>query len=801
MPDRGALLYLTALLHDVGKRVSRKEAEDMFVAHWKKHYCPSSCSGENCPVSKLGHPLRGALFLLLTGFPQEYGHVVANVLAHHGQKSLCSLFVEQFAKLTGTVPAAQRDQIRLDSTYGGDLREIFSRADHLASSVSRIDLENVPGDTRALLFSGKARLYYPFWVLLDTFQLCEMGLRQSPADDIKRLLADQSAMAKLLEGPDLFSGEWAAFRNSLFTWLAPVAEAQPDPKEEETTFSVDVSLSTHSALAAGIAMCYFRNGQKPAKPKAGAPPIPSQLSVVCLTFNGAERVVEVPSDGALRQLRGRSASVSLMVDSFIRRLLAELDLPLECILLRWYSGVFVLVPNRYSQKQKNTREVLGRLVQSLEKEFSRIPLFAPPRVTLVPIYLGSRTPQTTDKERPSGEQLYLRRAMRQAWHLAAYGHQENDECGLIWAGKPPDQIGLTGASRCRVCGTPFPQQEGLCPRCQEVERIGIAINQRQFKDCGLHLLPKKASPPANAVCSLQHLGVYVAPGGWRWQPPVGPGSPQQVLERQALDQGAKAKIGIALVRWEAIERLFSKMNEQHLLPARLAECFRLAEQFFRSLHREEEDLWALRWSPAEALLMGRAHSTVKTLAELPELCKTFLGFGPQEMGLKAALAVCPFDSPWREAVEALRAVIRQIRPGERWQVFLADSTPIDPGLVVALIDCAQKSGQDGKFALDALQISLSAGRAQWGHGARSEYNPVKASTELMLLEARASGHRRQTLTKMRQLLSEHTRRGLLEALAGAASPPEMPTWLAGEAPAEINCIMASLGLARRLLAY
>lgn len=798
MPDRGALLYLTALLHDVGKRVSQEEAKNLLAAEWKKRYCPPRCPQEKCPFEHLGHPLRGALFLLLAGFPQEYANVVAGVFAHHKQDNLCSLFVEQFAKLTGTLPTAQKNQIRLDSAYGSDLKDFFSRADHLASSVSRIDLQSITEDTKVLLFSGKPERCSPFWVFLDSFQISAVRPSRFAAtkhDELTTLLADQTVLARLLESPDFFSHEWTAFRNSLFTWLAPAPEAQPDPKGRETTFSIDVSVSTHTALAAGIAMCYFRNGKKPATPKPGAKPIPSELLVVCLTFNGAEKVVEVPSDGALRQLRGRAASVSLLVDSFIRRLLGELELPPECILVRWYSGAFLLVPNRYSQKQKDTREVLGRIVQSLEKDFSEIPAFAHLRVTFVPIYLDSRATQTTDKEPPSGEQLYLHHAVCQAWRLAAYGHRESEECELVWAGKPRGQIGLTGASRCRVCGSPFSKEEGLCSRCQAIERLGVAINQGKFAQCGLHVAPKKVSPPVDAAYSLKNLRVYVAPGGWPWQPPVGPGSPQQELEKPPAEDRPKVKIGIALVRCGVVERLLSELEKTHLLPARLAECFRLADGFFEALRREEKGVWALRWSPAEALLMGRAEATLELLEELPELCKKNFGFAPEEMNLKAALAICPLDAPWREAADRLRSVLDSRLPDAGAWAFLADGAPFSPQLAAKLLAHARQTGPDGKYALDALQTALCRGRKPGG------YDALEASSALILLEARARDKRRQAVAEARKILAEEKAKSFWSTLLGTSPAPEdLLGWLQEKVESgQAAHALATLAVARRLL--
>jgi hypothetical protein len=245
-----------------------------------------------------------------------------------------------------------------------------------------------------------------------------------------------------------------------------------------------------------------------------------------------------------------------------------------------------------------------------------------------------------------------------------------------------------------------------------------------------------------------------------------------------------------------VEKLLSSLENEYLLPARLAECFRLADGFFEALHREEKGIWALRWSPAEALLMGRAETTLELLGELPKLCKKNLGFTPEEMGLKAALAICPLDAPWREAVDGLRGVLEGPAPDTGEYAFLADGTPFDPQLAVKLLEHAQKAGADGKFALDALQIALCKGRKPKG------YSAAEASSTLILLEARARGSRRRAVTEARRILSGDSEESFWDALAGDSPEPEkLLGWFGEETKkGQAERSLATLAVARRLLA-
>ncbi|MBE3587305.1 MAG: hypothetical protein IMW93_01895 [Thermoanaerobacteraceae bacterium] len=488
--------------------------------------------------------------------------------------------------------------------------------------------------------------------------------------------------------------------------------------------------------------------------------------------------MDVPSDGALRQLRGRVAFLSLLASGFACRLLQELGLPPECLLLRWDAGCFLLLYD-------TAKDALRAAVTVLEKEFARFPGFALLRVTLVPVYVV----------RQKGLNLYLRRAMRQAWRLAACGYAENNDCELVFAGRPRGQAGLVGASRCRVCGAPLAAAVELCPACKEMESLGVAINQKKFVNCGLHLLPPKEAPPPEATYVLEKLRFYLASDGWPWRPPVGPGSPQQELEKSTTQDRSKVKIGIALVRCGAVERLLSTLENQHLLPARLAECFRLADDFFEALHREEEGVWALRWSPAEALLMGKAEATLKLLEDLPELCEKIFGFAAKEMGLKTSLAICPLDAPWREAVDGLRSVLDARAPDKGEFAFMADGTPFEPRLAVKLLAHAREAGVDGKFALDALQMALCRGLKPEGYGI------AEASTALILLEARARDSRHRAVVGTRKILAGNGGDGFWCTIAGDnPAPEELLEWLGEEVGrGQAERALATLAIARLLL--
>lgn len=770
MPDQGPLLYLAALLHDLGKVFGKPEngqpplPEAQRLEDWRKKNCPPACSrGTNkCPVAHhQEHALRGAVYLLARGLPPELHEVAALVLSHHGhvagKKTLCP---DVFAKLSQEVGyAIEPDGRTILSAEIQELQRLIRVADQIASSASRVEVSPEP---------YSAVWCSPYWATCrPNFEPVVMGTASSFSGN---LFEDWTFIQGLCYENDFFSSAWERFRKGLAAEFQGTVEARHN--------SPDVRLWTHAAFTAAVSLCYYRRqGSAPDFPLDGSENS-SGLAVACLAFAGSERVAEVPSDGALRQVRGRAAFLSLLTSGFAYSLLHELGLPPECLLLCWDTGCFLLLND-------TGKDALRAAASALVEEFTRFPEIASLRVTLVPVYVV----------RQKGLTLYLRRAMRQAWRLAAYGHRERNDCELVYAGRPQGRAGLAGASRCRVCGAPLSAAGELCPACHKMESLGVAVNQGKLCACGLHLSPLKAELPGEAAYSLKNLSVYVAPGGWPWRPPVGPGSPQQELERPPAEDRPKAKIGIALVRCGVVERLLSKLENPHLLPARLAECFRLADGFFEALHREEKGVWALRWSPAEALLMGRAEATLELLGELPELCKRNFGFAPEEMNLKAALAICPLDAPWREAADRLRSVLDSRLPDAGAWVFLADGAPFSPQLAVKLLAHARQTGPDGKYALEALQTALCRGLKPGG------YDALEASSALILLEARAQDKRRQAVAEARKILAEEKAKSFWSTLLGTSPVPEdLLGWLQEKVESgQAAHALATLAVARRLL--
>lgn len=778
MSDQAPLLYLAALLHDLGKVFGKPEvgqpplAEEQRLEDWRRQHCPPTCSrsGKKCPIAKpIAHALRGAVYLLARGIPPGLRKVALLVLAHHPKDmsrwaAECPAVIAELAKQLGCNAGTGPDKPLELSPELDALLSLIITGDGFASSVSRVKKQPPP----------ESRLWCsPYWAICrPEFQPVIMG--RDPAFS-GRLFTDWAQIEEVSRDSDFFSLRWHNFRSVLSAELEGTVEARRE--------APDVRLWSHAAFTAALALCYYRRqGSAPAAVAKGTE-TRSGLAVACLTFAGADRVAEVPSDGALQLVRGRAGGLSMLTAGFGYSLLRELGLPPECLLLTWDTGCFLLLYD-------TAHERLRAATRGLERELRRFAGFAFPRVTLAPVYV--RYP-----EAHSQSTLDLRVAMRQAWQLAAYGHTESAECKLVYAGRPERRPVLVGATCCQVCRAPLSPGINLCPQCRTAEELGKAINQGRFNGWGWHPLPREeeASVGPQHLGRLGNLGVRLAPGGWPWRPPVGPGSPQQMLEGTTAEERSKPKIGIALVRCGAVEKLLSKMKEEHLQPARLAECFRMADAFFGGLHREEEGVWALRWSPAEALLMGRAEATLELLGELSELCRKKLGFTPEEMGLKVALAICPLDAPWREAVDGLRGVLDGLGRDTGEFAFLADGTPFNPQLAVKLLAHARQAGADGKYALDALQAALCRGLKPKG------YDAAEASSALILLEARARGSRRQAVAEARKILSGDEGKGLFSALAGVSpTSEEILSWLGKEGGGtQAARALATLAVARRLL--
>lgn len=781
MPHRIGELYLAALLHDIGKMFGKLDSgqtlpDAQLIEDWKTAHCPAGCTrfGRNrCSFHPMIHHARGAAFLLQGGLPPALRHIAALVLCHHGirEDNQCPDGLTPLSAMTGCTYDAARKRLEVAGEVR-DLLAILKTADGMSGSVARV------GAGAKIDVRDRGVLCSPYWPVVSG-QFEERHLRLPGAGLGPRgwLTGDPQFLVTLVKNTDFFSEDWELLRSSLRDYVGTTVE--------DRERAPDVPLWTHVSVTAALALCYYvRREPVPTVPDDGTP-VPSGLTVACLTFTETHRLVDLPSDGALKQLRGRAAFLSLLTAGFARRVLGALNLPPECLILRWDAGCFLLLPD-------SAAEELTTAAANLVREAGRLPGFVRPRVVRAPLYVRKEGPEL---------RLLLQEGMRETWRVAAYGHVEAPDVELVTSGGPVAGPRLAPAFRCRVCGEPRREAVGLCPSCQELETLGVRINRRKLENVGLHL--RRDGFPAPAY-TLEHLGVVAAPGGWAWRPPVGPGSPQQKLDREADKDRPKEKIGVTLVRCEAVARLLAQLEKEDLSPGRVAQCHRLADVLFESLHREDEDVWVLRWVPHEGLLLGRAEETLRVVKELPALCRGILGFEPRELGLKVALGICPLDAPWREVAEALRVMIETAARTSEDFIHLADGTPFDPATTVELLEAAREYGADGKFALEVLEVALSRGRRVAG------FDLVAASTTLMMTRARATGRRREALDKVAKVVGRERDREFVATLRGTVSSErdllDWLQWYSGEdnhpfrrreGPAE--SLLASLALARHLL--
>jgi len=194
----------------------------------------------------------------------------------------------------------------------------------------------------------------------------------------------------------------------------------------------DVSLWLHSSLTAVLAVCRYLS------PAGG-------VSLGCLAFPRAHEILDVPSDGALRQIKGRLLLLEQKVSGDLDRIRRDLMLPPDAVLLRWSAGAFFLLP----------RGLEERVFAAFDDLFQDPgPSWSWPRVAVVPV----------QEEALSGAapRLGLDSAIADAW-CGAWGCEGGR--GVV----PVPAPSLAGTGSCRVCGVPGPE---WCAVCREADALG-----------------------------------------------------------------------------------------------------------------------------------------------------------------------------------------------------------------------------------------------------------------------------------------------------------------------------------------
>jgi ribosomal protein S17E len=126
------------------------------------------------------------------------------------------------------------------------------------------------------------------------------------------------------EGSNLLSNETILFREQIKEMFLSRCEAQQ--------FAQDISLWSHVSLTAALASCYRSNPNK-------------EIYLAVIGYPSiSEWFFNVQQDKALKQICGRMALVLEQMYSCLGSVLEPNNLPIDCLLTRWNTGLVVIFP-------------------------------------------------------------------------------------------------------------------------------------------------------------------------------------------------------------------------------------------------------------------------------------------------------------------------------------------------------------------------------------------------------------------------------------------------------------------------
>jgi hypothetical protein len=126
------------------------------------------------------------------------------------------------------------------------------------------------------------------------------------------------------EGSNLLSNETILFREQIKEMFLSRCEAQQ--------FAQDISLWSHVSLTAALASCYRSNPKK-------------EIYLAVIGYPSiSEWFFNVQQDKALKQICGRMALVLEQMYSCLGSVLEPNNLPIDCLLTRWNTGLVVIFP-------------------------------------------------------------------------------------------------------------------------------------------------------------------------------------------------------------------------------------------------------------------------------------------------------------------------------------------------------------------------------------------------------------------------------------------------------------------------
>ncbi len=349
------VVYLAALLHDIGKFYQR--SDDFYDKSKKISEHAKNLAGQICPKSAIGT------------FTRQ--HVIWTVDFLEKKQSLFNKIIPpSYGVINDNNTNDNFINLAANHHYPNtELQSIIQLADWWSSAIDRAADVQYTNEPELGRYSYKKQRSYSIFEKLKINGQCQQNSHY--AYNLKPLKIDESIFPfEYTEGNDLtleyeqlweeFSNEfdllpvddYKAFENSLYFLLKKYLWCIP----ASTNDSLEISLFDHLKITGAMAMCLY--DYKMAYPEAfhlwdryknlqvSSNHYPIKLW--CIDLSGIQNFIyNIASKGANKSLKGRSYYLQLMQDSIINQILAHQDIQATQSHIVYSSGgkTFLLLPN------------------------------------------------------------------------------------------------------------------------------------------------------------------------------------------------------------------------------------------------------------------------------------------------------------------------------------------------------------------------------------------------------------------------------------------------------------------------
>ncbi len=350
MENKRDLVYLAALLHDIGKFYQRADsggvAKSVYLSDINKN------EGTFCPVYKNGryshkHVLWTAQFI------DDYQAVFKNLITQKDEASPNDTLLKLAASH------------HLTNTQLSELGNLIKEADCLSSGMDRSSdsaLKDDQDENGWDAFKKKRMVSileginsdvvdFKYHLPVQSMSLSKSSFPQlefEDAPDYKTLWEKFVGEFKFIQ-----SNTYRAFSETLLNLLAKYASTIP----ASTINFPDVSLYDHLKTTAAIAVCLYDYNQSEKKSENPFLLIGADLSGI------QSYIYQVVSKYAGKNLKGRSFYIRLLSDTIVKYLLKKLKLYQANVVYNSGGGFYIIAPNT-----EFVRTELSNAIQEIEKK-------------------------------------------------------------------------------------------------------------------------------------------------------------------------------------------------------------------------------------------------------------------------------------------------------------------------------------------------------------------------------------------------------------------------------------------------